>query len=104
MKEVGRETSAKGDGRVVLHHRNDETGSKRVIGTNGGGTYRNSRGREDSLHPCDLDHVVTIMDSPHQLKGDGPEHKACHLSGESRPASSEEDVQRSPPGESEVET
>lgn len=75
---MGRETSAKGDGQVVLRHGDDETRSKCMIGANGGVTYRNSRGRKDTLHPCDLNHVVTVMDSSHQQKGDRPEHKACH--------------------------
>ncbi|TWW73000.1 hypothetical protein D4764_15G0003940 [Takifugu flavidus] len=78
MKEMGPETSAKGDGQVVLHHWNDETRSKCMIGTNGGVTYGNSREREDALHPCDLNHVLTIMDSSHQQKWNRPEHKACH--------------------------
>lgn len=78
MEEMGPETSASGDRQVVLHHRNDESKSKCMIGTNGDVTYRNSREREDTLHPCDLNHVLTIMDSSHQQKRNRPQHKACH--------------------------
>lgn len=108
MKEMGPETSAKGDGQVVLHHWNAETRSKCVIGTNGGVTYRNSREREDTLRPCDLNHVLPIMDSFHQQKRNRPEHKACHQPHFSPvslgPRPQGQDIQRSPPGESEVET